>query len=133
MDEPAWDDNEGAREAKLTMTRRSLVRIVVVDYEDLARCPHCGNDLSAEDAAAARKPWWIIVGRCCSLRRLSVDSGLTYGGAALRLCVVTRTVDPTAGWGRVSCGGTMASEGNVDLSLPIFPSPSRLCEAIKKP
>jgi len=31
-------------------------------YEDSDRCPHCGNYISGEDAAPARKPWWIIVG-----------------------------------------------------------------------
>ena len=31
-------------------------------HEDAERCPHCGQYISDEDAPAARKPWWIILG-----------------------------------------------------------------------
>ena len=31
-------------------------------FEDSARCPHCGQYISAEDSPPGRKPWWIIVG-----------------------------------------------------------------------
>jgi hypothetical protein len=31
-------------------------------HEDAQRCPHCGQYISDEDAPAARKPWWIILG-----------------------------------------------------------------------
>jgi len=31
-------------------------------HEDAQRCPHCGEYISEEDAPAARKPWWIVVG-----------------------------------------------------------------------
>ena len=31
-------------------------------HEDSQRCPYCENYISEEDAPAAPKPWWIIVG-----------------------------------------------------------------------
>lgn len=31
-------------------------------HEDAQRCPYCDQYISAEDAPAGRKPWWIIVG-----------------------------------------------------------------------
>ena len=31
-------------------------------FEDSPQCPHCGQYISEEDAPAARRPWWIIVG-----------------------------------------------------------------------
>jgi hypothetical protein len=31
-------------------------------HEDSQRCPHCEHYLSEEDAPAARKPWWILLG-----------------------------------------------------------------------
>jgi hypothetical protein len=30
--------------------------------EDSPRCPYCENYISEEDAPAARKPWWVVVG-----------------------------------------------------------------------
>jgi hypothetical protein len=31
-------------------------------HEDAQRCPYCERYISAEDAPAGRKPWWILVG-----------------------------------------------------------------------
>jgi len=31
-------------------------------HEDSQRCPYCEQYISQEDAPAAGKPWWIIVG-----------------------------------------------------------------------
>ena len=31
-------------------------------YEGAEQCPACGNYLSEEDAPAAPKPWWIVLG-----------------------------------------------------------------------
>jgi predicted nucleic acid-binding Zn ribbon protein len=31
-------------------------------YDDSPRCAHCGQYLSSEDAAAAPKPMWIVLG-----------------------------------------------------------------------
>lgn len=31
-------------------------------HEDTPRCPYCEQYISQEDAPAARKPWWIIIG-----------------------------------------------------------------------
>jgi hypothetical protein len=31
-------------------------------HEDAQRCPHCERYISAEDAPASHKPWWIVVG-----------------------------------------------------------------------
>lgn len=31
-------------------------------YADAPRCPYCENYLSEEDAAPARRPWWIALG-----------------------------------------------------------------------
>ena len=31
-------------------------------HEDSQRCPYCEHYISAEDAPAGRKPWWIVVG-----------------------------------------------------------------------
>ena len=100
MDEPAWDDNkEGAEGEAMTMTRRSLVRVVVAAiYKDPPRCPHCGNYLSAEDAAAARKPSWNNHPRGTrSLRGLSVDSGLDVRRRPA-LHPRTATHGPPNGW-----------------------------------
>ena len=72
MDDDAWNDDEEdaggeARDAdeaadgdeETTIPCPYCRRPI---YEDSPRCPHCGNYLSAEDAAPARKPWWILVG-----------------------------------------------------------------------
>lgn len=61
MDEDAWndeeDDGQGDEDATIPCPycRHPI-------YEDAPRCPRCGNYISEEDAPAARKPWWIIVG-----------------------------------------------------------------------
>ena len=39
-------------------------------HEDAERCPHCGQYISDEDAPAARKPWWIILGVLACLSRV---------------------------------------------------------------
>jgi hypothetical protein len=31
-------------------------------HEDSQRCPYCERYISKEDAPAARKPWWIVIG-----------------------------------------------------------------------
>ena len=31
-------------------------------YEDSEQCPVCGQYLSEDDAPAAKKPWWIVIG-----------------------------------------------------------------------
>ncbi len=53
----AEDDQEGDEDTTIPCPycRRPI-------YEDSQRCPHCGNYISEEDAPAARKPWWIVVG-----------------------------------------------------------------------
>ena len=54
MDEDRWDDD-----AEATIPCPYCKRPI---HEESQRCPYCGNYLSAEDVAPARKPWWIIVG-----------------------------------------------------------------------
>ena len=36
-------------------------------HEDAERCPYCERYISDEDAPAATKPWWIIVGTLACL------------------------------------------------------------------
>jgi hypothetical protein len=31
-------------------------------YDDAEQCPLCGQYLSREDAPAAARPWWILIG-----------------------------------------------------------------------
>lgn len=31
-------------------------------FDQAERCPHCGWYISEEDAAPARRPWWIVLG-----------------------------------------------------------------------
>ncbi len=31
-------------------------------YDDAEQCPACGRYLSREDAPAAARPWWIVIG-----------------------------------------------------------------------
>lgn len=31
-------------------------------HEDAQRCPYCEQYISAEDAPAGPKPWWIVLG-----------------------------------------------------------------------
>ena len=53
MSDDAWDDDDDT--IPCPHCRREI-------HEESQRCPHCGNYISEEDAAPARKPWWIIVG-----------------------------------------------------------------------
>jgi predicted nucleic acid-binding Zn ribbon protein len=56
MDEDSWDDNNDEESTiPCPYCKRSI-------HEDSQRCLHCGNYISEEDVAPARKPWWIIVG-----------------------------------------------------------------------
>jgi len=61
MDEDEWDDDEDSEEGEEEPTipcpycKRQI-------HEESQRCPYCGNYISEEDAAPARKPWWIIIG-----------------------------------------------------------------------
>lgn len=57
VDEEEWGESEddGDDTIPCPYCRRSI-------HEDSQRCPHCENYLSEEDAPAARKPWWIVVG-----------------------------------------------------------------------
>ncbi len=36
-------------------------------YEDSERCPSCERYISQEDAPAAMKPWWILLGAAAGL------------------------------------------------------------------
>lgn len=54
VEEDGWDDGE-----EPTVPCPYCKREVL---EDAPRCPYCENYISEEDAAPARKPWWIIVG-----------------------------------------------------------------------
>ena len=61
MDEDVWDDEENDQQEDEETTipcpycRRQI-------YEESQRCPYCGEYIVEDDAAAAHKPWWIIVG-----------------------------------------------------------------------
>jgi uncharacterized paraquat-inducible protein A len=62
VDEDAWDDDEAgelADDEEPTVPCPYCKRLI---HEDSPRCPYCGNYISQQDAPAARKPWWIIVG-----------------------------------------------------------------------
>jgi hypothetical protein len=65
MDEEAWDDDRDDAEddEESTIPCPYCKRPI---HEDSQRCPHCENYISKEDAPAARKPWWIIVGALLS-------------------------------------------------------------------
>ncbi len=56
MDDDDWNDEEDEETTIPCPYCRHPI------YEDSQRCPHCGNNISVEDAPPARKPWWIIVG-----------------------------------------------------------------------
>lgn len=66
MGDDVWDDDEDDETADEDATipcphcRRPI-------YEEAQRCPYCGIYISEEDAAPARKPWWIIVGALLGL------------------------------------------------------------------
>ena len=36
-------------------------------HEEAQRCPHCERYISEEDAPAARKPWWVVLGAILGL------------------------------------------------------------------
>lgn len=55
-EEQAWDEDDGEDETiPCPHCRREI-------HEDTPRCPYCGNYVSREDVAPARKPWWVILG-----------------------------------------------------------------------
>ncbi len=54
-EEDAWDDDEDEPRVPCPYCHREI-------HEDAQRCPYCEHYISAEDAPAARKPWWVIVG-----------------------------------------------------------------------
>ena len=60
MAEDEWNDEDDGQGDGDTTTPCPYCRRPI--YEDSLRCPHCGNYISEEDAPAARKPWWIILG-----------------------------------------------------------------------
>lgn len=51
-----WDDDD---DAEPTVPCPYCQRDI---HEDSVRCPYCANYISDEDAAPARKPWWIVLG-----------------------------------------------------------------------
>jgi hypothetical protein len=57
-DEPSLEDLEADPELP-TVPCPYCTRLLP---EDVPRCPYCENYVSAEEAAAGRKPWWIIIG-----------------------------------------------------------------------
>jgi predicted nucleic acid-binding Zn ribbon protein len=61
VDEVVWNDDEddGNGDEDATIPCPHCGRPI---YEESQRCPYCGDYISDEDAAAAHKPWWIIVG-----------------------------------------------------------------------
>ena len=61
MDEDVWNDDEddGNGDEDTMIPCPHCGRPI---YDESQRCPHCGDYISEEDAAAAHKPWWIIVG-----------------------------------------------------------------------
>lgn len=36
-------------------------------FDQAERCPHCGWYISGEEAPAARRPWWIVLGAVLAL------------------------------------------------------------------
>lgn len=55
MNEDEWSGDENGDEIPCPYCKRPI-------HEESQRCPHCGNYITEEDAAPARKPWWIVVG-----------------------------------------------------------------------
>ncbi len=51
---PDYDDDEEPT-FRCPFCRREIL-------EDAERCPYCEKYVSKEDAPAARKPWWLVVG-----------------------------------------------------------------------
>jgi hypothetical protein len=62
-EEDAWDDEDeawdGDDDAEPTIDCPHCGSEV---HEDAQRCPQCGTYLSEEDAPAAARPWWIVLG-----------------------------------------------------------------------
>jgi hypothetical protein len=62
-DDEGWDENRGDEEwdedGHPTMPCPYCQQEI---FEDSPRCPQCGQYISEEDAPAARRPWWIIIG-----------------------------------------------------------------------
>jgi hypothetical protein len=54
-EENAWDEDEDEPTVPCPYCRREV-------HEDAQRCPYCEHYISAEDAPATRKPWWVIIG-----------------------------------------------------------------------
>jgi hypothetical protein len=54
-DEDEYDDGEEEPTVPCPHCRREI-------HEESQRCPYCGNYISDEYTAPARKPWWIIMG-----------------------------------------------------------------------
>jgi uncharacterized paraquat-inducible protein A len=58
-DEP-WDEDAWAEGDEETTIACPYCQCKI--HDDAPVCPECGNYLSREDAPAARKPWWIVIG-----------------------------------------------------------------------
>jgi hypothetical protein len=54
-----WDEEDDDEEEDDTIPCPYCRRPI---YEDSQCCPYCGEYILEEDAAPARRPWWIIVG-----------------------------------------------------------------------
>jgi uncharacterized paraquat-inducible protein A len=53
-----WDEDPQDDDDEPTVSCPYCRRVI---HEDAQRCPYCERYISAEDAPAARKPWWIVV------------------------------------------------------------------------
>ena len=69
-DEVGEEDDDGDDTVPCPYCRRPI-------HEDAQRCPYCETYISEEDAPAARKPWWIIIGALLCL--LAVYLWIRYG------------------------------------------------------
>ena len=54
-DEGHFDEDDDEPTVPCPYCRREI-------HEDAQRCPYCEQYISAEDAPAGRKPWWIVLG-----------------------------------------------------------------------
>jgi len=59
-DDDDWDDGDPDEDDESATVPCPYCKRQV--HEDAQRCPHCERYISEEDAPAARKPWWIVVG-----------------------------------------------------------------------
>ena len=59
MEEDAWNEDGGDEDEETTIPCPHCGGQI---HEQSQRCPYCGDYISAEDAAPARKPRWIILG-----------------------------------------------------------------------